>query len=320
MKRKINKVGQNTLTISLPNTWVKKNQIKPGEELEVLEDGPNLHVTRNKKWFDSNRAIVNVEHMSKFMLNRTLSALYTYGFQEIEVRYKEQELFDYKTQRKVSVEDYIKELLTKLLGLEVISHSKDKILLHAFIKDFEPKELEMTIRRIYYLTKEFLDSFIVAMQTDFEPFFQRYYLFHDNISKFNFYSQRMLYLSDYDERVKGKIFALLTLIDKTMDTIRHLAERVNELKHITKTVQEELKNLFIWFLRLFEFYLSETSKMEEFEDIVKERYLLMQHINKTKFPHETERVISEAKWILDCMNEFIEASIYLHIDNFKSNI
>ena len=158
------------------------------------------------------------------------------------------------------------------------------------------------------------------MQTDFEPFFQRYYLFHDNISKFNFYSQRMLYLSDYDERVKGKIFALLTLIDKTMDTIRHLAERVNELKHITKTVQEELKNLFIWFLRLFEFYLSETSKMEEFEDIVKERYLLMQHINKTKFPHETERVISEAKWILDCMNEFIEASIYLHIDNFKSNI
>ncbi|MCK5630481.1 MAG: AbrB/MazE/SpoVT family DNA-binding domain-containing protein, partial [Nanoarchaeota archaeon] len=35
MKRKVNKVGQNTLTVSLPSKWVKKLNIKPGDELEL---------------------------------------------------------------------------------------------------------------------------------------------------------------------------------------------------------------------------------------------------------------------------------------------
>ena len=44
MKRKINRVGQNTLTVSLPTKWVKKIGIKQGDELDIFEEGRNLTI------------------------------------------------------------------------------------------------------------------------------------------------------------------------------------------------------------------------------------------------------------------------------------
>ena len=38
MKRKVNRVGQNTLTVSLPSKWVKENDVKQGDELEIIEE------------------------------------------------------------------------------------------------------------------------------------------------------------------------------------------------------------------------------------------------------------------------------------------
>ena len=38
MKRKVNLVGQNTLTVSLPTKWAQEHGIKKGIEVELLED------------------------------------------------------------------------------------------------------------------------------------------------------------------------------------------------------------------------------------------------------------------------------------------
>ena len=35
MKRKVNRVGQNTLTVSLPSKWARKYNIKAGDEIVV---------------------------------------------------------------------------------------------------------------------------------------------------------------------------------------------------------------------------------------------------------------------------------------------
>ena len=44
MKRKVNQVGTGTLTISLPVNWVKDNNIRKGDELDLLVKGKELRL------------------------------------------------------------------------------------------------------------------------------------------------------------------------------------------------------------------------------------------------------------------------------------
>ena len=45
MKRKVNKVGPTTLSITLPSKWVKENNIKKGDELELDLKNNNISIT-----------------------------------------------------------------------------------------------------------------------------------------------------------------------------------------------------------------------------------------------------------------------------------
>jgi phosphate uptake regulator len=49
MKRKINKVGTGTLTISLPRDWVKKHGLKKGDEIDVFELDGNLCIGEQRE-------------------------------------------------------------------------------------------------------------------------------------------------------------------------------------------------------------------------------------------------------------------------------
>ena len=48
MKRKINRVGYSTLTVSLPSKWAKQYGLKPGDEVEISEDGRTLRIEAKK--------------------------------------------------------------------------------------------------------------------------------------------------------------------------------------------------------------------------------------------------------------------------------
>ena len=45
MKRRIVKQGHNTHTITLPSQWVKLNNLKSGQELDVVEQENRLIIT-----------------------------------------------------------------------------------------------------------------------------------------------------------------------------------------------------------------------------------------------------------------------------------
>jgi phosphate uptake regulator len=85
MKRKVNRVGQNTLTVSLPSTWAREHGIKPGDEIEVAEDGSNLVMG----------SVVSPREMeisvdltdAGVMLNRIAVAIYKAGFDKANITY-----------------------------------------------------------------------------------------------------------------------------------------------------------------------------------------------------------------------------------------
>ena len=53
MKRKINLVGQNTLTVSLPTKWAKRYNLKKGDEVEVSEEEKNIQLIQKRIQYNS---------------------------------------------------------------------------------------------------------------------------------------------------------------------------------------------------------------------------------------------------------------------------
>jgi len=49
MERKINLVGKNTLTISIPSKWTKRNKVTKGQTLNLNDEGNKLTITKNTK-------------------------------------------------------------------------------------------------------------------------------------------------------------------------------------------------------------------------------------------------------------------------------
>ena len=128
MKRKVNKVGINTLTVSLPSKWTEKQGINQGDELEVNENGKFLTITKNGKKTISRRVTLNLDKTNKMIVNRYLYVFYRHGFDEIILTFSKNKLNDYKKGGEILVEKHIKKLVSRFVGLEIISQTKNKMI------------------------------------------------------------------------------------------------------------------------------------------------------------------------------------------------
>ena len=53
-----------------------------------------------------------------------------------------------------------------------------------------------------------------------------------------------------------------------------------------------------------------------YEPLIKERCTLLRHINKSLFTVAEQKAVSEAIWILDIINEFVETTLFLQEEKF----
>ena len=141
MKRTINLVGQNTLTVSLPSEFVKKQGLKKGQEIEVEEEGSEL-VIRTKKKIELEKKVLKAEEI-KLIARRYINALNRKGIDEIEISYENEK----------DLEEVKKALKKELSTYEIVKKS-DGICLIKSISELDEKEFDNLLRRTLILLKE----------------------------------------------------------------------------------------------------------------------------------------------------------------------
>ena len=316
MKRKVNLVGQNTLTISLPTKWVLKRGIKKGQELEVTENGDSLIVQSNELAKKVRKVVLDIEKFDKLMLNRYLDELYRIGVEEIALKFSKDTIPDYKNNRQMNIYDYVKDVVHRFIGMEVISQKNNVIVLQSLITNEDVEKIDMVEHRLFFLIKEFFDEFQSSISGDFKGFHSKTYAYHDNIAKFTYYYFRLLNFSDLPEEEKTRLFGLYTMIDLVIDKLRHTSERFVEQKHKSKKLESVLKEIFSLFLEQFDIVFKKNFSLEEVDHIVGKRYRLVEKINKEKFNEEESRVMAECKILLDTINPFLEAYVARNMDKY----
>jgi phosphate uptake regulator len=321
MKRKIIKQGPSTLMISLPSKWVKEQNIKKGQEIDVEEKEDSLILFKNKENNNNlKRAFMDLENLNHLMLNRFLEECYITGIGEIILKFKRNKIFNYKENKEIDIDKYVKKHLGRYIGLEIISNTNHQIVLQTLIQKEKYEKIGVVQSRIFFLIKELLNEFLSAMNDNFYEFHQKVYDYHDNITKFVNYYLRQLNFSDFNEDKKNRIFSLFITINKLIDKIRHTSERVMEMKKITEKIKKYIKELFFFLIEEFELILKNNCNLEFINNLIKKRYYLINKINAEKFSEKESKVISECNIILNSTEDFGGAYLSAHIEDYLKEI
>lgn len=153
MKRKVNLVGQNTLTVSLPTKWVKSNNIKKGDEVDVGEDDSRLVIS--KSFIKQKKSIrISIETEGKRYIRSWIGRLYRYGYSEILARIESPELIG-----------DIKNSVNNLIGADIVDFEDNNCRIRIFPVneeelDFDKYLIKMfhTLRYMFNIVEEDINS------------------------------------------------------------------------------------------------------------------------------------------------------------------
>ncbi|MBU0535646.1 MAG: AbrB/MazE/SpoVT family DNA-binding domain-containing protein [Nanoarchaeota archaeon] len=320
MRRKVVKQGPATFMVSLPSKWVKKYNVQKGDEVDVEENGKSLIIYKEKETKKIKKAVINLDDFNRMLVNRFLGEFYRQGVEEIEIKFTKSTLFNHKEQRDVDVDKYITKVVERFIGMEIVSHTENKIILQNLIREDEFQKLDVVQSRIYFLMKEFLNAFIKAMDGDFKDFHDISYDYHDHVAKFIYYYHRLLYFSDIPEAKKTKLSGMIALIDKIVDNVRHCSERVVVIKNRSPKLKHHLKEIFDLFLALFEIVINKNHPLEHLRKLTRRRYEVLSNIEKEKFTEPESKAIIEVRPMLDIITEFFEDYVALNIEKYVSEV
>jgi phosphate uptake regulator len=124
MKRKTIQLNPSTLCVSLPSIWVKQQNIKKGDELNLTINANELNIsTSDKSSFES----VTIDCTNEKIFNKNIiSSLYQAGFDEIKVLYSSDEIL---SQIKQRVQD-------ECIGFDILDHDSKSCTIKTISTEF----------------------------------------------------------------------------------------------------------------------------------------------------------------------------------------
>jgi len=115
MRRKLVKQGLRALTITVPSDWVKKNNLKAGGEVDIVENDGGLTISTDHQK-PIKEITVDVSGLIPRLADRFMARSYQKGYDKITLIFDNPEIM-HAVQNKVS----------ELMGFEVLNIEKDKI-------------------------------------------------------------------------------------------------------------------------------------------------------------------------------------------------
>ncbi len=150
MKRKIVQHGSCSLTVTLPIKWATKFNLQKGDLLNVEESGPSLIVSTQQETA-APKKVLSVPETGIFTKNN-LSHLYQLGYDEIEIRFDNNQTIEQINQR-----------LPSCIGFEIIDQKQNKVLIKSIATTIE-SEFDTLLRKSFLITNEMAKSILEILE------------------------------------------------------------------------------------------------------------------------------------------------------------
>jgi len=236
MKRKIIKQGHNTLTITLPSDWVKRFNLKAGEEISLLEKDNGLFLT-TEKINNPSEIEINVENLSIPLIWKHVSSAYREGYDKIKVKFSPNTTYDspygffahyiidpaFAQKRKLSPQEFFQLLIDRFIGFEIMEERDDFCILKQ-IGQSTSKEFDNSLRRIFLLLLYISEGIIKDVEKGSKSFLDNVHNVDIQVDKFHDFCTRVLNKTEFEQPLKTSlIFTLIYLLELVGDEFKHLA-------------------------------------------------------------------------------------------------
>ncbi len=255
MKRKLIQMAGKTIIVSLPSEWVKKYNLKKGEEIDVEEEGRRLTITTSKE-YGIEKAKVNLKGATERVTRWTLAALHKSGYDEITLEHDEKETV------KI-IEEMIKDLFT---GFTIMEQTKDRCVLKSISKDLE-SEFEPALRRAFLVTLSMGEETLECIKNqNFKGLKDLIAKEHMNNQLTNF-CERLLNKKGYKDYKKTCfMYVIVWNLEKVCDNYKYICNLLKDVKKIeihkeVIKLYEQANNFFKSYYELF--YNFDINKLSE---------------------------------------------------------
>jgi phosphate uptake regulator len=261
MKRKIIKQGHNTLTMTLPSKWVKKLNLKPGDEIDLTEKD-NILVVNGEKQDEDKKCIIDISDFTVPLLWRYFQSAYRSGCNEIKIVFdpnkKEyQDAYHYYT----TLLDYaklgekmppkpaiamIQDVVNRFVGIDIVE-SGDGYCIIRELGMVSEKEFDKSLRRIFLTVLSMFDRLIEAIEKNEinDPnLCKELHAIDLNVDKLVDYCARILNKTNsFPESRRHLMFSTLFLLELVGDEFKYVGKHFAFSKKTLKELLEFLKEI-----------------------------------------------------------------------------
>lgn len=236
MRRKIIKQGHNTLTVTLPSEWVKRFNLRAGEEINLIERENGLFLSSEKVDIPS-QIEIDITGLDIKLIWKHISTAYRAGYSKIIVKFKEGSSYEspyqyfahyvidphFASKERLSPQEMIQQISSRFVGFEVIDYGKDYCVMQE-IGQSTSKEFDSSLRRMFLLLLHLSEGIIDDMKKGKTSFLDKAHNVDIQIDKFHDFCARVLNKTGLEEPVKSSLlFTLIYLLELVGDEFKHLA-------------------------------------------------------------------------------------------------
>lgn len=153
MKRKLVKHGEATMMISLPAKWLRENQLKKGDEIELLEEAGNIKILKDSSKIKEEIEL-EINSLEESSIRTIVTNAYRAGYDIIKVRFSNEKILK-----------IIKEVVEKnILGFEITKKEGNFCLIESITEPSKEQfdnifsKVFLNIEELFELTKKYLEG------------------------------------------------------------------------------------------------------------------------------------------------------------------
>ena len=232
--RKLQRIGGNTLYVSLPKRWTNKMQLKQGDKVTLapqLDNSMHIYPAAKKEKLREITLEINANN-SRQSLKRGVTAAYVDGFDIIKL----------KTEGWLAEEQQgvIREIVDNMFGLEIIEVTGNTITIQCLLKQDLP--IEKTVQRIHnVILSMFTETVSALKEQDINHVKGLTRRMHD-VKRLSLVTNRLLRsLIIFPRSAEQMEISLIDCVDylRILHIIAEIAENVNKISESVIALGEQ---------------------------------------------------------------------------------
>jgi len=276
MRRKVIKQGHNTLTMTLPSDWVKKLNLKSGDELEISEKD-NMLLVNCQTTPERRVCEIDIRNFTIPLLWRYIQSAYRAGCDDIKIIYdpskkQYQDAYHYYTTQfeyadlgeKVPsrpANAMLQEVVNRFIGIDIME-SGDGYCVVREVGEVTEKEFEHSLRRIFLVILQMFDRVRYAVEHNEikeASLCKELHTMDLTVDKFVDYCARIMtkLSANFPEGKKSLLFSTLFILELVGDEFKyigkHLATSKKPVKEILALLQMAREHFEMYYKLYYKF-------------------------------------------------------------------